>query len=360
MRIGKNSNTFSYNPSVLSTDNLYEIISCKGFRSLEEFTFPNVINVCVIRGLCPCRCIHCPVGTEYEKRRERFGISHMDLSLFKKIVDEVSLFSHATLRIHGVGEPILWKNLEKALKYLRKRNIFSWIFTCGIGSHKKLKEIVECCSIVEVSVNSFDRGNYYKTKGIDKFGEVFENIRFMRRVIEEGDLKTRLIVTRVDDGNVQYNKRFVKFWKHSGLVDDAFVRSFHNYNGILKTKILKNRKKKENIPCIVHWRRFNIDCDGTVVICFNELFRSKKPNSNIVLGNVKKRSIYSIWHSKLFTLIRVANLTGKYDLLKPYGKCMPCENCEYCQPLTNLLTSENQVKLYKSQFSGVRNENSVC
>ena len=54
----------------------------KGFKSKQEYDFPNIINVCVYIGECSANCRHCPVGsTPKGQRIERFGFKHfLDLS----------------------------------------------------------------------------------------------------------------------------------------------------------------------------------------------------------------------------------------------------------------------------------------
>ncbi|HLP60104.1 MAG TPA: hypothetical protein VK186_14790, partial [Candidatus Deferrimicrobium sp.] len=79
-----------------------------GFESQRQYSFPNIVNVCVLRGNCPCRCVHCPVGiTPPGERTEKFGDTSISLALFRKVVLEMSAYPHAALRIHGVGDPIL-------------------------------------------------------------------------------------------------------------------------------------------------------------------------------------------------------------------------------------------------------------
>jgi len=333
---------------VMKVTNLIDSYILKKYNKLmENYCFPSIINACVIRGECPCRCIHCPVGlTPYNKREEKFGINHMDLNTFSNIIKQIPRTRNSTLRIHGVGEPLMWKNLREALRIIKAKKIISWIFTCGIGPKYLLKEIVQSCSIVEVSINSIDRENYYRTKGVDAFDEVMSNIKFMHEIIERKKLNTRLIATRVDDYDKNYNKKFVDFWKTSGIVNDAFIRTYHDYNGMLKNK--KNRGRKQKIiPCAVHWKRFNIDYDGNVVICFNELFKSPHPNPQIVLGNINETTIEEIWNSEKLRLIRIAQLTGNYNILGEFIKFLPCVKCNYCQPLeTRRPTSENQIRQY--------------
>lgn len=315
-----------------------------GFKSLQQYTFPNIVNVCVIRGDCPCRCVHCPVGiTPPIERHTRFGKSAISLRLFKKLIQEMSAFHHSTLRIHGVGEPILWKGLSQALRFASEHNVRTWLFTCLVTEDTSLlEELVEYCNIIEISINSFDEDDYRKTKRVDAFLLVKRNVEFLKDIVRSKNLSTKIIVSRVESKDKHYDSNFVRYWKSSNLIDDAFIRIYHDYNALLNNKF--NRKRHEIIPCLVHWSRFNIDCDGTVVLCFNELFKEKHPDESLVLGNIENQTISEIWHCDKLSQVREAQLKGNYAFVK-FTDNIPCKKCFSCQPLKgDKETSEDQIR----------------
>ncbi|SDU64880.1 SPASM domain-containing protein [Desulfobacula phenolica] len=318
----------------------------KGFDSIESYHFPPIVNLNVLSGECICNCVHCPVGRVPAKdRKKRFRYSQQDLDLFKRIVDEIKATGNTgLLRIHAVGEPILWKHLIEASEYACTQNVRTWLFTCGITKDKNfLKTLCENINIIEISVNSIDSKDYKKTKGTDGFNLVAENIAFMHSFIKRYKLPARLIVSRVQSYDKKLDGRFVEFWKSSGNVHDAFVRSYHSYNDQIKGSERSEAEIKKD-PCLVHWARCNINLDGNVVVCFNELFRKKIDPDNI-LGNLRENTIADIWQGEKLRAIRNAELYGDYSGIKS-GFKLPCENCAYCQPLHggNRQTSEYQIK----------------
>lgn len=312
-----------------------------GFLNAEQRQFPNIINICVYSGQCPANCVHCPVGIVSAKERpQKFGNKEMDFTTFKKIADEVSDYPHSTLRIHSVGEPVLWQNLIPSIKYANEKKVRTWIFTCAITKDLTvLDNLIKYCDIVEVSVNSIDKGNYQATKGIDAYEIVYKNIEYMSERIKKLNLSTRLIVSRVESTDKNYDKAFVKYWKNSNLVADAFVRSYHSYNSLIDDR----NKEAELKACLVHWARFNIDTNGDVVVCFNELFKGPKMDKTLILGNVIKKSIREIWQGEKLNIIRKAQLLNKPSLIN-FTNQLPCEKCTYCQPLfSDGAKSENQI-----------------
>jgi hypothetical protein len=320
-----------------------------GFTSLQQYRFPRIVNLCVIRGDCPCQCIHCPVGkTTPSERYEKFGKEEISLQLFKKIVAEMSIFHQSTLRIHGVGEPLMWKNLSKGLEFSSNKNVRTWLFTSLITRDiLLLEELVSNANIIEISINSFDSDNYKYTKGIEAFSIVENNLNIMREIVQKKNLSTRIIASRVESEDKQYDSEFITHWKKSKLLDDVFIRSYHDYNAIIDNTF--QRKQNEILQCLVHWNRFNIDCDGSAVICFNELFRGKSSDSGLIFGNIRDCSICDLWHCNKLNIIRRAQMEKNYSIVN-FTKHLPCINCSSCQPSGNLsTTSECQIFALKKE-----------
>lgn len=312
-----------------------------GFPEKNMYHFPNIINLEVYRSSCPCRCLHCPVGlTNPSERLKRFGSNCLNLDLYKKIVNEIAEHSTSTLRIHSVGEPLLWDDIIPALAFAKKKNVKTWIFTCAVTNNMDLLEAV--CSnvnILEISVNSTNTDDYKKTKGIDAFRKVTKNIEYLQNIILNKNLNTRLIVSRVQSLNEKDDKYFVDQWKAAGLVADAFVRSFHSYNDLIGNQFVSEKRHE---PCRVHWARFNISLNGSAVICFNELFK-KNIHPSLILGDLNTQTIAEIWHGKKLKEIRKAELNLDYSNLT-LSDSLPCKDCNFCQPLfNNQPTSETQI-----------------
>ena len=314
-----------------------------GFRTEEEFKFPNIINIEVYRGDCYCSCVHCPIGTtESSKRKQRFGKMGINLEVYKKIVAEISQYPHSTVRVHSVGEPLIWDDLTEALRFTHDRNVRSWIFTCAVTNDTGLLEsICDNTSVVEVSVNSTTPADYRATKGINAFELVSENIRRMHDYVAGKNLATRLLVSRVESLDKAADQEFVRYWKASGLVDDSFVRSYHTYNKMIPELLEIGQHRHE--ACLVHWARFNIGVDGYAVVCFNELFKEHL-DPLLILGDLREQTIAEIWHGPKLTALRRAELSGDYSAL-PFREALSCKDCYSCQPLFgDRQTSEYQIR----------------
>lgn len=318
-----------------------ERIKNMGFIEKKYYDFPNIINLEVFRGECPCKCNHCPVGRiEPVNRKSHFGNKEISKETLERVISEMKLYPHSTLRIHSVGEPIMWGNLIDAIKYISEQKVKSWIFTSLVTNNKKILEaLCDYCNIVEVSVNSTNAIDYINSKGIDAFDIVLKNIEYMSSYIKQHCLKTRLIVSRVQSDSELEDENFVLYWKKTGLVADAFVRKYHNYNNLLEKK---GKVEKVKQPCLVHWMRFNIAYDGTVVACFNELFYTTL-RKDVIMGNVHQSTIHEIWHNEKYNQLRKAELS-QYKNCKNFAEDFPCRNCYSCQSYDGKRqTSEYQI-----------------
>ncbi len=217
----------------------------------------------------------------------------------------MSSFPSSTLRIHGVGEPILWDMLPVAVKYAQDRKVRTWLFTSLCTQKSSLVgPLARNCNIIEISVNSHDPEDYFKTKGIDAFRQVVDNIELLNETIRSENLQTRVLVSRVESEDEIYDLSFVRYWKQSGLVDDAFIRTYHDYNSLMPKRGVNPHG---GVRCLVHWARFNIDSDGKAVLCFNELFRAER-REDLLLGDVKFQQIQEIWHAENINLVRKAQI----------------------------------------------------
>lgn len=308
-----------------------------GFISPEKYEFPTIININLLSGACVCSCVHCPIGrVSPENRSSYFKCASMSIDVFRKVADEIAMHPDSVLRLHSVGEPLLWDKLIDAVQYAKAHSVKTWLFTSAAIENPEIYRILcKNVDIIEVSVNSINEDDYTKTKGANLFRTVKANIEHMCEMILSQGLSVRLICSRVQTNDPQKDQEFIEYWKNIPGISDAFIRSYHDYNGILSDEVKTERKKQ---PCLVHWGRFNIDTDGKVIVCFNELFR-KNVCSDYILGSIVEDSIESIWKSEKLNTIRSFLLNHSDETIP-----LPCLTCTTCQKYPpHGMTSEYQI-----------------
>ena len=137
---------------------------------------------------CNLLCTTCP--RTYEELEPP---ADMSWQLFCSIVDQIPNLSRAVL--HGVGEPMLVKNLPRMVRYLKHRGTYVLFNTNGtVLNDKNGRALIEA-GLDELRV-SFDAANaesYKAIRGKNYFNRILRNVRAFRDLQErEGCSKPRV------------------------------------------------------------------------------------------------------------------------------------------------------------------------
>jgi radical SAM protein with 4Fe4S-binding SPASM domain len=137
---------------------------------------------------CNLLCTTCPRTFE-----ELEPPADMSWQLFCSIVDQIPNLARAVL--HGVGEPMLVKNLPRMVRYLKYRGTYVLFNTNGTVLNEKNGRALIEAELDELRV-SFDAANAesYKTiRGKNYFNRILKNVRAFRDLQErEGHDKPRM------------------------------------------------------------------------------------------------------------------------------------------------------------------------
>jgi radical SAM protein with 4Fe4S-binding SPASM domain len=137
---------------------------------------------------CNLLCTTCPRTFE-----ELEPPADMSWQLFRSIVDQIPNLSRAVL--HGVGEPMLVKNLPRMVRYLKDRGTYVLFNTNGTVLNEKNGRALIGAGLDELRV-SFDAANaesYKAIRGKNYFNRILRNVRAFRDLQEgEGLCKPRV------------------------------------------------------------------------------------------------------------------------------------------------------------------------
>jgi MoaA/NifB/PqqE/SkfB family radical SAM enzyme len=137
---------------------------------------------------CNLLCTTCP--RTYEELEPP---ADMSWELFRSIVDQVPNLHRAVL--HGVGEPMLVKDLPRMVRYLKDRGTYVLFNTNGTVLNEKNGRALIAAELDELRV-SFDAANpesYRAIRGKNYFNRILKNVRAFRELQErEGHRKPRV------------------------------------------------------------------------------------------------------------------------------------------------------------------------
>jgi MoaA/NifB/PqqE/SkfB family radical SAM enzyme len=100
----------------------------------------------------------------------------MSWSLFTRIVDQYPTIARVVL--HGVGEPMLVKELPRMIRYLKDRGTYVLFNTNGtLLQPKKFQGLIDCgLDELRVSLDAADRETYLKVRGKDFFQRIVRDV----------------------------------------------------------------------------------------------------------------------------------------------------------------------------------------
>jgi len=137
---------------------------------------------------CNLLCTTCP--RTYEELEPP---ADMSWALFTKIVDQLPNIERAVL--HGVGEPMLVRNLPKMVRYLKDRGAYVLFNTNGtVLNERNGRALIEAgLDELRVSLDAASAKSYRAIRGKDYFGRILKNVRAFRNLQErEGKDRPRV------------------------------------------------------------------------------------------------------------------------------------------------------------------------
>jgi MoaA/NifB/PqqE/SkfB family radical SAM enzyme len=137
---------------------------------------------------CNLLCTTCPrTYAELEPPAD------MSWALFTSIVDQIPDLKRAVL--HGVGEPMLVKNLPKMVRYLKDRGTYVLFNTNGTVLNEKNGRALIAAGLDElrVSLDASNATSFLAVRGVDFFERILRNVRRFRELqAREGYTRPRV------------------------------------------------------------------------------------------------------------------------------------------------------------------------
>ena len=137
---------------------------------------------------CNLLCTTCP--RTYEELEPP---ADMSWELFTSIVDQIPALQRAVL--HGVGEPMLVKNLPRMVRYLKDRGTYVLFNTNGTVLNERNGRALIAAELDElrVSLDASNAASYRAIRGKDYFNRILKNVRaFCTLQQREGHEKPRV------------------------------------------------------------------------------------------------------------------------------------------------------------------------
>src|SRR3954470_12578061 len=177
--------TQTVSPRTIDPRRYFESIDAKRTQTAEK---PPVCLYLETTNRCNLLCTTCPrTYAELEPPAD------MSWELFTSIVDQVPDLERAVL--HGVGEPMLVKNLPKMVRYLKDRGTYVLFNTNGtVLNDRNGRALIDAgLDELRVSLDAASAESFRAIRGVDFFNRILRNVRRFRELqVREGHERPRV------------------------------------------------------------------------------------------------------------------------------------------------------------------------
>jgi len=283
---------------------------------LEEF--PLHLDI-AITNVCNLECTFCARTVRVEEGKWRKA-EHMSLELFKKIIDEAVELGTYSINLNLLNEPLIHPKLIEMIRYAKEKGIIDVFFHShgGLLTGDKAEKLLESgLDRLLISIDSPYKEKYNKIRVLSDFDLVMNNLKeFKKNRDEKGLLSPVIRVSYIQFPDVTLKeiedakKLFLQFSDAIGFQQYVDPRK-----EIGKDQKYENEYKSEFI-CHQPFTRLSIIEDGRVSPCCLDY------DQELVIGDVSKQSLKSIWQSSKINTIRETLKKGEFY------KIPACATCE--------------------------------
>lgn len=293
-------------------------------RKIKNNDFPSVIMIETI-SFCNSRCIICPTP-ELSKELPQ---GKMSRELYKKIIDEGSKYRVKIICFYLNNEPLLDENITERIRYAKEKIPYAKTVlstNASLLTREITHLILNYVDVFSFSIFGIRKYDYEKMMLGLNFEKTIENIDYFLRYRKEKGFKNRVLIRYVIGNNyllrqeaVRGLRKIYEFWDKKGIWCSWYL--LVTRAGNVRSLQYNTRQNKRLRGC---WYMntpltfMNILFNGDVVLCCMDSRRE------VILGNVKEKSLYEIWNSKLYNEVRdriYLNKKSKDDFL-----CNRCVN----------------------------------
>ena len=256
---------------------------------------------------CNLNCGFC------DRKRDNAGGRKISIPLYKKVIDEASIYKLSAVTFGMGNEPTLNTHLPEMIEYAVSKGVMDVIVgTNGQAlSVKKTVDLIKCgITRITFSVDAATKETY---KSIRKknLSKVEENIYAVLDYREKK--KSKLPLVRVSFLDFQKNhferEGFIKKW--IGRADYIDIQDFIKVPPESMSE-LRDFKVRPFV-CPQPWQRLTIASDGMVYPCCSFYYKF------LPLGNAQESTLKEIWDSKEMAMLRSGLKDKKYSIV--------CKNC---------------------------------
>lgn len=288
---------------------------------------------------CNLRCEMCDIYALAKKE-----ICNLNFENFKKIISNFNYWH--SLRLWGVGEPFLNKDIFKIIKYESdKGNYVNLSTNANLLDKDTIQKIID--SGLKKLIISIDGGTkklYEKIRRGAKWEKLMESLQLIKEMITDKRKKPVVRITTIIMRQTIHELKNIITLAHKYNINTVLVQELQTgHPGIhiskkesvaaekkalqaLKQMVIEGKKKNVNViipdlkvrtkreRCVSPWLQVYITCNGDVTPCCRNISKS-----HYICGNILEEPFKNIWNNKKYQNYRKALREGNLPSI--------CKNC---------------------------------
>jgi radical SAM protein with 4Fe4S-binding SPASM domain len=263
---------------------------------------------------CNADCICCPSSRNSRPK------DHMDINLFRGIVDDASGLGVKLVHLFLHGEPTLHPQIVEMIRHLKSKGLAFHMTTNGIPLNEdKIRGIldsgVDSADHVAFSILGASREVHNRIFRREYYEKAVENLSLfleLRRKLRVNGPVIDTVFYRMRE-NEHEEEQFIEKWR--GVVDHVRLggdisQSFSDYKLDGKTHPVRTE------VCVNLWEKMTVFWNGDVTLCCRDV------DGDWIMGNLNEQTISEIWNSKRLLAIKRIH---KAEQLERFSFCYTCD-----------------------------------
>lgn len=268
-----------------------------------DISYPVSVEL-TLTNRCNLRCIYC---SDYKLRQKQGFLQDIDINIIKKLFDDLASGGTKGIVLEGGGEPTLYYNFTKIVKYAKQVGLAVGLITNG--TIRLSKDILKVFEWIRVSLDASTDEEYENIKGIDFYENVIKNISYYSKyckAVGVGYVVTINNCSKIEALIRRLRNMGVAYIQLRPVVDSPDLYPYNiDLNYLQKYQVNKFGVNidgmKDNaiggnnhLPCRSNGLTSVISGDGSVYLCGRlNIYDWVKP-----IGNINYQSFQDIWSSQ--------------------------------------------------------------
>ena len=266
-----------------------------------------------LNNTCNLHCKMC--GTKSARRKK----GNMDISDYRRVIEEVSQLGIRNVTLYTHGEPLLYPNLPDVVRIAKEKNLTVSISTNGnLLSEELGRELLSAgLDVLRYSVEGASKLSYEKIRIGGNFNRLFSNMQQFKKLRDRHRSRTAIHLNTVVMAETEHElESFIRLY--SPIVDSMHFGLLSNQAGSYRKfdfssiKSVSNNKKS---PCSLLWKTFIVNWDLTASACCIDF------HGELQVGNLREESLQEVWLGERYQHFRDLHQRGLYGEMPLCGKC---------------------------------------